>query len=311
MWRVAAGFAAPDSVYTSKSESSNTRLAPPLATTLLLVSPLVMGVVNVTPDSFSDGGRYASHDDAVEHGRQLVAEGADVIDVGGESTRPGADPVDPVEEQRRVLPVVAALAPLVRVSIDTRNESTARAAVLAGATIVNDVSASLAPVAAEFGVGWIAVHMMGDPRTMQDAPAYHDVVTEVRDFLVERADAARANGVDEVWIDPGFGFGKTFSHNLALLGHIDVLVATGHPVAVGLSRKAFLGRLLASSDALAAAPPLPGLAADMPSATTPTAAADRLEGSIGAAAWAVAQGVQMVRVHDVHSTVDAVGLVAA
>jgi dihydropteroate synthase len=270
-----------------------------------------MGVVNVTPDSFSDGGRYADHDAAVEHGRMLIAEGADVIDVGGESTRPGAEPVDPVEEQRRVLPVIAALAPLVRISIDTRNESTARAAVLAGATIVNDVSASLAAVAAEFGVGWIAVHMMGDPRTMQDAPAYHDVVTEVRDFLVERADAARANGVDEVWIDPGFGFGKTYSHNLALLGHIDVLVATGHPVAVGLSRKAFLGRLLASSDALAVAPPLPGLASDMPSATTPTAADDRLEGSIGSAVWAVAQGVQMVRVHDVHSTVAAVGLVAA
>jgi dihydropteroate synthase len=268
-----------------------------------------MGVVNVTPDSFSDGGRYVSHDDAIEHGRQLIAEGAAVVDVGGESTRPGAEPVDPIEEQRRVLPVVAALASLVRVSIDTRHASTARAAVEAGATIVNDISASLATVAAELGVGWIAAHMQGDPRTMQDSPAYDDVVTEVRDFLVERADAARANGVDEVWIDPGFGFGKSLVHNLALLAHLDVLVATGHPVVVGLSRKAFLGRLLATSDARVAAPPLPGL--DPTATVKPTAADDRLEGSISGAVWAVARGAQMVRVHDVRPTVDAVGLVAA
>jgi dihydropteroate synthase len=268
-----------------------------------------MGVVNVTPDSFSDGGRYGDHDDAVEHGRRLVAEGADVVDVGGESTRPGAEPVDPIEEQRRVLPVVAALAPLVRVSIDTRNASTARAAVDAGASIVNDISASLAPVAAELGVGWIAVHMKGDPRTMQESPAYDDVVVEVRDFLVDRADAARASGVDEVWIDPGFGFGKSLDHNLALLAHLDVLVATGHPVVVGLSRKWFLGRLLANSDARASAPPLPGLAPEAPARTTPVD--DRLEGSICGAAWAVAQGAHMVRVHDVRPTVDAVGLVAA
>jgi dihydropteroate synthase len=250
-----------------------------------------------------------SHDDAIEHGRQLIAEGAAVVDVGGESTRPGAEPVDPIEEQRRVLPVVAALASLVRVSIDTRHASTARAAVEAGATIVNDISASLATVAAELGVGWIAAHMQGDPRTMQDSPGYHDVVTEVRDFLVERADAARANGVDEVWIDPGFGFGKSLAHNLALLAHLDVLVATGHPVVVGLSRKAFLGRLLATSDARAAAPPLPGL--DPTATVKATAADDRLEGSIGGAVWAVARGAQMVRVHDVRPTVDAVGLVAA
>ncbi len=200
-----------------------------------------MGVVNVTPDSFSDGGRYAGHDDAIEHGRQLIADGAAVVDVGGESTRPGAEPVEPIEEQRRVLPVVAALAPLVRVSIDTRNVSTARAAIEAGASIVNDVSASLAPVAAEFGVGWIAVHMQGDPRTMQESPVYDDVVRDVRDFLVERADAAHANGVDEVWVDPGFGFGKSLAHNLALLAHLDVLVAAGHPVVVGLSRQVVPG----------------------------------------------------------------------
>jgi dihydropteroate synthase len=204
---------------------------------------------------------------------------------------------------------VAALSPLVRVSIDTRNAATACAAVEAGATIVNDVSASLAAVAAELGVGWIAVHMKGDPRTMQEAPAYDDVVTEVRDFLVERADTARANGVDEVWIDPGFGFGKSLAHNVALLAHLDVLVATGHPVVVGLSRKGFLGRLLANSDARASAPPLPGMVPEAAVNTTP--ADDRLEGSIAAAVWAVARGAQMVRAHDVRSTVDAVGLVAA
>jgi dihydropteroate synthase len=279
------------------------------ATTLETVPPLVMGVVNVTPDSFSDGGRYIGHDDAVEHGRRLAAEGAAVVDVGGESTRPGAEPVDPIEEQRRVLPVVAALAPLVRVSIDTRNASTARAAVDAGASIVNDISASLAPVAADLGVGWIAVHMKGDPRTMQESPEYDDVVAEVRDFLVERADAARAGGVDEVWIDPGFGFGKSLAHNLSLLARLDVLVATGYPVVVGLSRKWFLGRLLANSDARAVAPPLPGLA---PAATSrATTADDRLEGSIAGAVFAVVQGADMVRVHDVRPTVDAVGLVAA
>jgi dihydropteroate synthase len=268
-----------------------------------------MGVVNVTPDSFSDGGRYVDHADAVEHGRALIAEGAAVIDIGGESTRPGAEPVDPIEEQRRVLPVVAALAPLARVSIDTRHASTARAAVDAGASIVNDISASLAPVVAELGVGWIAVHMKGDPRTMQESPSYHDVVSEVRDFLVGRADAAHAGGVDEVWVDPGFGFGKSLAHNMALLAHLDMLVAAGHPVVVGLSRKWFLGRLLANSDARAAAPPLPGLA---PQEALRTADSDdRLEGSIAGAVWAVAQGAQMVRVHDVRPTVDAVGLVAA
>jgi dihydropteroate synthase len=271
-----------------------------------------MGVVNVTPDSFSDGGRYAGHDEAIAHGLRLIAEGAAVVDIGGESTRPGAEPVDPIEEQRRVLVVVAALAPLVRVSIDTRNASTARAAIGAGASIVNDVSASLALVAAELGVGWIAVHMQGDPRTMQGSPAYDDVVIEVRDFLVERAEAAHANGVDEVWIDPGFGFGKSLAHNLALLAHLDVLVAAGHPVVVGLSRKGFLGRLLASSDARATAPPLPGLAADADAANRSAATPDdRIEGSIGAAVWAVERGVQMVRAHDVRPTVDAVGLVAA
>lgn len=268
-----------------------------------------MGVVNVTPDSFSDGGRYLDAGAAVAHGLALVAEGADVVDVGGESTRPGAAPVDAQEEQRRVLPVVAALSPHVRVSIDTRNASTARAAIDAGATIVNDVSASLWPVAAERGVAWVAMHMLGDPRTMQDHPTYGDVVAEVRAFLVEPAEQALAGGVDEVWIDPGFGFGKTLAHNLALLASLDTLVATGWPVCVGLSRKAFLGRVLAASDEAAAHPRLPGVAGGPVQDTmAPVPTDDRVEGSLASAVWAIQQGAAMVRVHDVRATVDAVRL---
>jgi dihydropteroate synthase len=168
-----------------------------------------MGVLNVTPDSFSDGGRYLDPAAAVDHGLALVAEGASIIDVGGESTRPGADPVADDEERRRVVQVIEALVPYVRVSIDTSKASVARAAIDAGATLVNDVSASLHDVAADARVGWVAMHMQGTPRSMQDDPSYTDVVTDVRDFLVERADRAREAGVDEVWIDPGIGFGKT------------------------------------------------------------------------------------------------------
>jgi len=246
-----------------------------------------MGVLNVTPDSFSDGGRWADPDEAVVHGLRMVAEGADVVDVGGESTRPGADPVDVDEELRRVLPVVDALSPHVRVSIDTQKAEVAEAALEAGATLVNDVSASLAPVAAAAGAGWVAMHMQGDPRTMQTAPAYDDVVAEVRAFLVERASSA---GLDEVWIDPGIGFGKTLGHNLALLAHLGELVATGYPVLVGTSRKAFLGRLTATSEGV------------------PAEAHDRVEASVATATWALAQGAAMVRVHDVAPTVAAARL---
>jgi len=251
--------------------------------------PLVMGVLNVTPDSFSDGGRWFDPDAAVGHGLGLVAEGADIVDVGGESTRPGAAPVSEAEERRRVVDVVAALAPHVRVSIDTRKRGVAEAAVAAGATLVNDVSASLWAVAAAAGpgIGWMAMHMQGEPATMQAAPSYADVVHDVRSFLVARASAARDGGVEEVWIDPGIGFGKTFEHNLVLLRRLGTLVDTGFPVAVGTSRKSFLGRLLG------------GAPVD-----------DRLEGSVATAVWAVAQGAGMVRVHDVEATVRAIGLVA-
>jgi dihydropteroate synthase len=250
-----------------------------------------MGVLNVTPDSFSDGGRYFDPDRAVAHGLDMARQGADVVDVGGESSRPGAEPVRAAEERRRVVDVVAALSPHVRVSIDTKKRAVAEAAVEAGATLVNDISASLWPVAAEAGVGWIAMHMQGEPRTMQHDPRYRDVVGEVRGFLVARAQAARAAGVGEVWIDPGIGFGKTPAHNLALLRHLPELASAGFPVVVGTSRKSFLGRLTR----LAGSGPLDVSA--------------RLPGSIATATWAMLAGATMVRVHDVSSTVEAAALV--
>jgi dihydropteroate synthase len=249
-----------------------------------------MGVLNVTPDSFSDGGQFESADAAVAHGRRLLAEGADWLDVGGESTRPGAAPVSELEELSRVIPVIEPLvAAGARVSIDTRKPAVARAAVAAGATLLNDVGASLGAVAAELGVAWAGTHVQGEPATMQLDPQYDDVVSEVLDVLVGRAEAARAAGVPEVWIDPGIGFGKTLSHNLTLLAHLDAFVATGFPVLVGTSRKGFVGALLAQSDR----------------APEPAALDDRLEGSLASATWAMACGAAMVRVHDVRATVHA------
>ena len=260
--------------------------------------PLVMGVLNVTPDSFSDGGRFLDPEAAIAHGLALAAEGADVVDVGGESTRPGAEPVGAVEECRRVIPVIHELAPHVRVSIDTRHAVVAEAAVAAGATLVNDVSASLGPLTAALGprIGFVAMHMAGDPRTMQDDPRYGDVVADVRSYLVERAREAADLGVQEVWIDPGIGFGKTADHNLALLAHLDALVAAGFPVVVGTSRKRFLGQLLASADGLPAGEMVP--------------VGDRLEGSVATAAWAMWHGAKMIRAHDVGATVRAAQAVA-
>jgi dihydropteroate synthase len=248
------------------------------------VPALVMGVLNVTPDSFSDGGQWFDWESAVAHGLELVAEGADVVDVGGESTRPGAERVDEAEESRRVVPVIEALAPHVRVSVDTRKAAVAHAAVDAGATLVNDVSATLWPVAAERGVGWVAMHMRGEPATMQHEPSYADVVGQVRTFLVERATAARDAGVEEVWVDPGIGFGKTTVHNLSLLRHLRALVDAGFPVLVGTSRKSFIGRITGGGG-------------------RPDPVDDRLEGSLATAAWALDQGAAMVRVHDVGATV--------
>jgi dihydropteroate synthase len=247
-----------------------------------------MGVLNVTPDSFSDGGRWLDPDAAVAHGLAMAAEGADVVDVGGESTRPGAAEVALEEELQRVLPVVDALSPHVRVSIDTRKREVAEAALDAGATIVNDVSASLYDVAAVHEAGWVAMHMRGTPLTMQHQAQYDDVVGEVREFLLQRARLALAAGVAEVWIDPGLGFAKTAEHNLTLLARLDELAALGHPVLVGASRKSFIGRL-----------------------TGDAPVEDRFEGSLALAVWAMEKGAAMVRVHDVRATVAAARLVAA
>ena len=258
----------------------------------------VMGIVNVTPDSFSDGGRHLDTAAAIAHGLQLAADGASVLDVGGESTRPGADPVPLDLELARVVPVLeglrAALGDSVRLSVDTQKAAVARAACAAGATLVNDVSCSLAEVAAECGAGYVVMHRKGDPKTMQVAPTYDDVVGEVAAFLVDGAAAAEAAGVREVWIDPGIGFGKTAEHNWRLLAHLPHLVGLGHPVLLGCSRKSFLGRLLAESDGV-----------------DEVGVDDRREASLSVATWAMAQGVQMVRVHDVRMTVHATRVVAA
>jgi len=274
-----------------------------------------MGIVNVTPDSFSDGGRFLDHAAAIAHGLELVAEGADLVDVGGESTRPGAAPVDEATELERVLPVITALAPHVRVSIDTVKPDVARAAVEAGATLVNDVSCSLDPVAAELGVGWVAMHSRGTPATMQSLAIYDDVVTEVARFLTEAADRAAARGIEEIWLDPGIGFAKTARHNLELLARLDELVAIGRPVLVGTSRKHFLGSLLADSDragrARAAAACRSGTVLDAPAvlADGPAPVDDRLEGSVATVTWALAKGARMIRAHDVRASVHAAAVV--
>ncbi len=250
-----------------------------------------MGVVNVTPDSFSDGGRYLDPAAAIAHGLELVAQGADLLDVGGESTRPGAVPVAEADERARVLPVVSELAANagVPVSIDTTKAAVAAAALEAGATVVNDVSAGLAdpqmlPVVAAARAGYVAMHMRGEPRTMQTDPRYGDVVHDVGDFLLERLGAARAAGVESgaLCADPGIGFGKTAHHNLALLARLsDLVERVGVPVLVGTSRKTFIGAVLA--DALpAGAPPV-----------------DRDDGTLATVVWAVDRGVGIVRVHAV------------
>lgn len=253
-----------------------------------------MGIVNVTPDSFSDGGAFADASEAIAHGRRLIAEGADVLDVGGESSRPGADPVSAEHEADRILPVIEALAADVRVSVDTAKAAVAMAAVHAGASLVNDITASLHDVAAETGAGWIAMHMQGQPQSMQSDPTYDDVVAEVRSHLLERARQAAAAGVSEVWIDPGIGFGKTRAHNWALLAALPELVEAGWPVAIGTSRKGFLGAVLGQADGSGA-----------------VSVGDRLEGSVATMSHAAVCGVGMVRVHDVAATVGALRAVAA
>jgi dihydropteroate synthase len=247
---------------------------------------LVMGIVNVTPDSFSDGGLHVGPDDAIAHGLRLAAEGADILDIGGESTRPGSDPVAVDEELERVVPVVAGLreaAPAgVALSVDTRRPEVAQAATDAGASIVNDVTAAADPamfeVARATGAGLVLMHMLGDPKTMQDDPTFDDVVAEVLDFLARRLGAAVAAGVerDRLCVDPGIGFGKNLVHNLALLHDIESFERLRVPVLVGASRKRFIGQLTGVDDP-----------------------AERVEGTAGAVAWCAAHGVDVVRVHDV------------
>jgi dihydropteroate synthase len=257
-----------------------------------------MGIVNVTPDSFSDGGLFLDADAAVEHGRRLAAEGAAILDIGGESTRPGADPVPEDEERRRVLPVVERLSADgvdARLSIDTTKASVARAALDAGATLVNDVSAfrfdpELAGVVAGSGAGCCLMHMLGEPRTMQQDPRYDDVVSDVKAFLEERLAFAVSEGVDEerVWLDPGIGFGKTVEHNLELLRRLDEIVAIGRPVVVGTSRKSFLGKLAGGRDE-----------------------GERLPGTIATNVVALERGAAVFRVHDVAQNADALAVAAA
>ena len=250
----------------------------------------VMGIVNVTPDSFSDGGQHATTDAAVAHALRLVAEGADVLDVGGESTRPGADAVSVDDELERVVPVIERLAreTSVPISIDTSKPEVMRAAVDAGAGMINDVRALTGPGAMEaasaLGVPVVLMHMKGEPRSMQEAPAYDDVVSEVHRFLTERIFAAEMAGIDKkrIVIDPGFGFGKTREHNLLLLSRLDRFIELGVPVLAGLSRKRLIGELTGR---------------DVP--------ADRLHGSVAAHLVAAQRGAQLVRVHDVAATVDA------
>jgi len=256
-----------------------------------LTRPRVMGVVNVTPDSFSDGGRYLDPAQAIAHARQLVADGADIVDVGGESTRPGADEVSAAAECARVLPVVRALArDGAIVSVDTSKPEVIRAAVDAGASMINDVRAlrvaGALDAAAASGAALCLMHMKGDPRTMQQAPQYADVVADVREFLAERIDAARAAGIpgERIAVDPGFGFGKTLEHNVAVMRGLPALAALGYPVVVGYSRKSSLG------------------------AITGRGPHDRLAASLTAALVAIARGARIVRVHDVRETVDALAV---
>ena len=250
---------------------------------------LVMGIVNVTPDSFSDGGSYLEADAAIAHGRELLAAGADLLDIGGESTRPGAAAVGAAEEIARVAPVIEALAgDGATVSVDTSKAVVAEAALSAGAGIVNDVTAladpEMASVCAARGPGLILMHMKGTPRTMQDNPVYGDVVVEVREFLAERMRLAIDAGIDEggIWLDPGIGFGKTVEHNLELIARLGELADLGRPIVIGASRKNFIG------------------------AITGREVGDRLGGSIATNVLGLVHGADVLRVHDVAETIQAV-----
>jgi dihydropteroate synthase len=260
------------------------------------MDPRIMGILNVTPDSFSDGGEWFAYDEAVARARELVAEGADIVDIGGESTRPGADSVPIDEELRRVVPVVRALRGAgAQISVDTMKLTVAAAAVDAGATFVNDVTAfrhepEMAAFVADRGCDCCLMHMLGDPRTMQDDPRYDDVVDDVRAFLEERAEFAVREGVREerITVDPGIGFGKTLDHNLELLDRLQAIVAIGFPVVIGTSRKSFLGRLTGRQDPH-----------------------DRVAATVATTVLALERGASVFRVHDVAPTKDALTVATA
>lgn len=260
---------------------------------LTLDRPRVVGILNVTPDSFSDGGSHGSVDDAVAHGLRMVAEGADMLDVGGESTRPGSADVPVEEELRRIVPVLEQLAARTSVplAIDTSKPEVMRAAVAAGAGMINDVYAlrrdGALDAAAELGVPACLMHMLGEPRSMQDDPHYDDVVGEVHRFLTDRLFACELAGIDrrKVMVDPGFGFGKTLEHNLALLRALERFASLGSGVYIGMSRKSMIGAMTGRQEPL-----------------------DRVAGSVAAAVIAVQRGARMVRVHDVAATVDALAV---
>ncbi|HUZ40212.1 MAG TPA: dihydropteroate synthase [Acidimicrobiales bacterium] len=251
----------------------------------MALSPRVMGIVNVTPDSFYPGSRTLGANDAIERGRAHFAIGCDIVDVGGESTRPGATPVAADEEIARVLPVIEALIDLGPVSIDTQKESVARAAVAAGASVLNDVSSTLVGLAGELGVGYVAMHRQGDAATMQVNPTYDDVAGEISEFLAGMAERARGVGVTQLWLDPGIGFGKTTEHNITLLAHVSHFVELARSydaeVLIGTSRKRFLGDF----------------------GPEPLDVDQRLEASIATEVWALLEGVAMVRVHDAAAAV--------
>jgi dihydropteroate synthase len=263
--------------------------------TLDLSSPVVMGVVNVTPDSFYDGGRWLEPGRAVSHALEMAGQGAGLLDVGGESTRPGASPAGEDEELGRVLPVIEAVsaASEVPVSVDTAKPEVMRAAAAAGAELINDVNGLRAPgaleAAAQTGCGVCLMHMQGEPRTMQEAPVYDDVVEDVYRFLAERVEAAVGAGIPEgrIAVDPGFGFGKTLAHNLSLMRHLDRLAGLGRPILVGVSRKSMIG------------------------AVTGRAVAGRLPAGLALAALAVERGANIIRTHDVAPTLDVVKMTAA
>ena len=244
----------------------------------------IMGILNITPDSFSDGGRYLDVDRAIDHAHQMVEEGADIIDIGGESSRPGALPVPTDEELTRVLPVIEALANGTEtvISIDTYKPAVACSALQAGAHIVNDITAlgdaEMANVVAKMNAGLILMHMKGVPRTMQRSPVYQDLIPEVLTFLRQRIDKAQVEGIcpDRIMIDPGIGFGKTGEHNLEILRSLDTFRSLGKPILIGTSRKAFIGKIL-----------------NLPNPD------DRLEGTAATVSWAIAHGADVVRVHDV------------